>query len=113
MHSLSDRITRIDNAYSRGQRSVDIQLGTASRSKPIVGGAKSTSIEYPTSFFILQVLQILQREGYIRFYSVHRVGRCFHVTVLLKYTAQGVPAIRSVFSVSTPGRPVFVGAASL
>lgn len=116
MHPLSDRITRISGASSRGQLSFERKLGYS----PLVtssykGHNRSDNAftEQNASYFLLRILAILKREGYLRFYRIRTVGRCVSVTVFLKYTAQGVPAIRSIFPVSTPGRPVYVTTSSL
>lgn len=119
MHPLSDRITRISGASSRGQLSFDRKIGysplvTTSDTRHAYSdnGFTEQNASY-SSYYLLRILSILKREGYLRFYKIRTVGRCVRVTVFLKYTAQGVPAIRSIFSVSTPGRPVYVTTSSL
>jgi small subunit ribosomal protein S8 len=82
---LGDMLTRIRN----GQR------------------ARKATIEAPASRLRAAVLDVLQREGYIRGYSEHQVRdgvRSF--TIELKYQ-EGDPAIHEINRISTPGRRVY------
>lgn len=82
---LGDMLTRIRN----GQR------------------ARKATIEAPASRLRASVLDVLQREGYIRGYSEHQVRdgvRSF--TIELKYQ-EGDPAIHEISRVSKPGRRVY------
>jgi len=84
---ISDLITRIRN----GQRT----------SKSVV--------ESPSSRLRVNVLDALQREGYIRGYSVEDVeGKNAQsmVRIELKYH-EGAPVIREIHRVSRPGRRVY------
>lgn len=84
---ISDLITRIRN----GQRT----------SKSVV--------ESPSSKMRVNVLDALQREGYIRGYSVDNIeGKHDQSTVRieLKYH-EGAPVIREIHRVSRPGRRVY------
>ena len=82
---LGDMLTRIRN----GQR---------------VG--KSTVI-CPASKLRENVLEVLQREGYIRGYSWADVRNGFsEFTIELKY-AEGEPVIKEISRISTPGRRVY------
>lgn len=84
---ISDLITRIRN----GQRT----------SKSVV--------ESPNSRLRVNVLDALQREGYIRGYSVENIkGKNDQSTVRieLKYH-EGAPVIREIHRVSRPGRRVY------
>ncbi|MGF1626678.1 MAG: 30S ribosomal protein S8 [Alphaproteobacteria bacterium] len=82
---LGDMLTRIRN----GQR------------------ARLNTVDTPASNLRRRVLDVLQREGYIRGYSEYNVRQgidCF--TVELKYH-EGEPVIREIKRVSKPGRRVY------
>ena len=82
---LGDMLTRIRN----GQR------------------ARKTSIVAPASRLRTNVLDVLQREGFIRGYSVHPVREGIdEVSIELKYH-EGEPVIREIARVSRPGRRVY------
>ena len=84
---LGDMLTRIRN----GQR------------------AKMDSVVTPASKLRARVLDVLQREGYIRGYSAVKLGRTEEhegLRIELKYF-EGEPAIRHVARVSKPGRRVY------
>jgi small subunit ribosomal protein S8 len=90
---LGDMLTRIRN----GQR------------------AKKDSIVSPASGLRTRVLDVLQREGYIRGYSEEVLGtRGQHkgIRIELKYF-EGQPAIQHVARVSKPGRRVYSGSQEL
>jgi len=84
---LGDMLTRIRN----GQR------------------AKMDSVITPASKLRARVLDVLQREGYIRGYTEVLLGRMEQhkgLRIELKYF-EGEPAIRHVARVSKPGRRVY------
>ena len=82
---LGDMLTRIRN----GQR------------------AGASSIVTPASNLRAAVLEVLQREGYIRGYSRTEVSTGVEeIRVELKYH-EGAPVIRKIGRVSTPGRRVY------
>ncbi len=90
---LGDMLTRIRN----GQR------------------AKKDSVVSPASGLRTRVLDVLQREGYIRGYSEEVLGaRGQHkgIRIELKYF-EGAPAIQHVARVSKPGRRVYSGSQEL
>jgi small subunit ribosomal protein S8 len=90
---LGDMLTRIRN----GQR------------------AKKDSVVSPASGLRTRVLDVLQREGYIRGYSEEVLGaRGQHkgLRIELKYF-EGAPAIQHVARVSKPGRRVYSGSQEL
>ncbi len=87
---LGDLLTRIRN----GQR------------------AKKDSVLSPASKLRVRVLDVLQREGYIRGYSDEQMGPAAGVRIELKYF-EGQPAIKHVARVSKPGRRVYSGATDL
>jgi small subunit ribosomal protein S8 len=87
---LGDLLTRIRN----GQR------------------AKKDSVLSPASKLRTRVLDVLQREGYIRGYSDEQMGPAAGVRIELKYF-EGQPAIKHIARVSKPGRRVYSGAQEL
>ena len=87
---LGDLLTRIRN----GQR------------------AKKDSVLSPSSKLKVRVLDVLQREGYIRGYSEEQMGPAAGVRIELKYF-EGQPAIKHVARVSKPGRRVYSGSTEL
>ena len=87
---LGDLLTRIRN----GQR------------------AKKDSVLSPASKLRVRVLDVLQREGYIRGYSEEQMGPAAGVRIELKYF-EGQPAIKHVARVSKPGRRIYSGATEL
>ena len=82
---LGDMLTRIRN----GQR------------------ANKTSIVAPASKLRAQVLEVLQREGYIRGYEQYSLRPGINeVRIELKYY-EGAPVIREISRISKPGRRVY------
>ena len=75
--------------------------------------ARKDSVLSPASRLRMNVLDVLQREGYIRGSSREdRPGLPPSVRIELKYF-EGQPAIREVARVSKPGRRVYSGAKEL
>jgi small subunit ribosomal protein S8 len=90
---LGDMLTRIRN----GQR------------------AKKDSVVSPSSGLRVRVLDVLQREGYIRGYSDEVLGKNGQhkgIRIELKYF-EGEPAILHVARISKPGRRVYSGSKEL
>ncbi len=87
---LGDMLTRIRN----GQR------------------ARKDSVLTPASKLRARVLDVLQREGYIRGYSDEQMGPAAGIRIELKYF-EGQPAIKSIARVSKPGRRVYSGSKEL
>ena len=87
---LGDMLTRIRN----GQR------------------AKKDSVLSPASKLRTRVLEVLQREGYIRGYTEDASGVHPQLRIELKYF-EGEPAIKHVARVSKPGRRVYSGSKEL
>ena len=87
---LGDLLTRIRN----GQR------------------AKKDSVTSPASNLRVRVLDVLQREGYIRGYSEEELAGQKGLRIELKYF-EGQPAIQHLARVSKPGRRVYSGAREL
>ena len=74
--------------------------------------AKKDSILTPASKLRAHVLDVLQREGYIRGYSEEQLAGQKGLRIELKYF-EGQPAIQHLARVSKPGRRVYSGAAKL
>jgi small subunit ribosomal protein S8 len=87
---LGDMLTRIRN----GQR------------------AKKDSVLSPASKLRARVLEVLQREGYIRGYTEDATGLHPQLRIELKYF-EGEPAIKHVARVSKPGRRIYSGSKEL
>ena len=87
---LGDMLTRIRN----GQR------------------ARKDSVLTPASKLRARVLDVLQREGYIRGYSEEQMGPAAGIRIELKYF-EGQPAIKHVARVSKPGRRVYSASTEL
>ena len=74
--------------------------------------ARKDSVLSPASKLRQRVLDVLQREGYIRGYSEEQMGPARGIRIELKYF-EGQPAIQHVARVSKPGRRVYSGAKEL
>lgn len=74
--------------------------------------AKKDSVLTPASTLRVRVLDVLQREGYIRGYAAEEVGGHAGLRIELKYF-EGQPAIKHVARVSKPGRRVYSGSTEL
>ena len=70
--------------------------------------ARKDSVTTPASKLRARVLDVLQREGYIRGYSEEALGKHPGLRIELKYF-EGQPAIKHVARVSKPGRRVYSG----
>jgi small subunit ribosomal protein S8 len=75
-------------------------------------GRKKSSVSTPASRLRTRVLDVLQREGYIRGYSDEKLGEHPGIRIELKYF-EGQPAIQHVARVSKPGRRVYSGSKEL
>ena len=74
--------------------------------------ARKDSILTPASRLRANVLDVLQREGYIRGYSEEVLAGQKGLRIELKYF-EGQPAIQHLARVSKPGRRVYSGAQDL
>ena len=74
--------------------------------------ARKDSILTPASKLRAHVLDVLQREGYIRGYSEEELAGQKGLRIELKYF-EGQPAIQHLARVSKPGRRVYSGAQEL
>jgi small subunit ribosomal protein S8 len=69
--------------------------------------ARMSVVSSPASKLRSNVLQVLQREGYIRGYSESQMRKGIHeLRIELKYH-EGEPVIKEIKRVSTPGRRVY------
>ena len=74
--------------------------------------ARKDSILSPKSKLRAHVLDVLQREGYIRGYSDEELAGQAGLRIELKYF-EGEPAIKYVARVSKPGRRIYSGSKEL
>jgi small subunit ribosomal protein S8 len=74
--------------------------------------ARKDSVLTPASKLRAYVLDVLQREGYIRGYSEETLGGQKGLRIELKYF-EGQPAIQHLARVSKPGRRVYSGTKEL
>jgi len=74
--------------------------------------ARKDSVLTPASKLRARVLDVLQREGYIRGYTQEDMGPVVGIRIELKYF-EGQPAIQHVARVSKPGRRVYSGSKDL
>ena len=74
--------------------------------------ARKDSVVTPASKLRARVLDVLQREGYIRGYSQEQMGPIEGIRIELKYF-EGQPAIQHLARVSKPGRRVYSAAREL
>jgi small subunit ribosomal protein S8 len=74
--------------------------------------ARKDSVLSPASKLRTRVLDVLQREGYIRGWNAEPVNGHDGIRIELKYF-EGQPAIKHVARVSKPGRRVYSGSKEL
>ena len=74
--------------------------------------ARKDSVTTPASKLRVRVLEVLEREGYIRGHSDEPLGRHAGIRIELKYF-EGEPAIKHLQRVSKPGRRVYSGSQEL
>ena len=74
--------------------------------------ARKDSVLTPGSKLRARVLDVLQREGYIRGYTEEQMGPAAGIRIELKYF-EGQPAIKHVARVSKPGRRVYSASTEL
>jgi small subunit ribosomal protein S8 len=82
---IGDMITRIRNAYK----------------------SKLVSVEMSSSFEKKKVLDVLISEGYVRNYSVTKVGAFEMLEVFLRYSSSGDSALVEIKRVSKPGKRMY------
>jgi small subunit ribosomal protein S8 len=69
--------------------------------------ARHTHVDIPASKMKLAIAEILQREGFIREYSVREDQPCNKVVLTLKYDAERRPVITGLKRVSKPGLRIY------
>ena len=74
--------------------------------------ARKDSVLTPASKLRARVLDVLQREGYIRGYREEQVEGHAGIRIELKYF-EGRPAIQHIARISKPGRRVYSGSKEL
>lgn len=84
---ISDMVTRIKN----GQK---VQLS-------------SIKLNAFSPKYCLKILDILKEEGFIYGYFLNEKENKQEIVVYLKYNNVGVPVIKNIFRVSTPGRRIY------
>jgi small subunit ribosomal protein S8 len=89
--TIADMLTRVRNANSIRQRTVDI----------------------PGSKLKTGIAEVLKREGFIADYLVIPVEHRFVLRITLKYGPEGENVIREITRVSKPGRRVYSRATEL
>jgi small subunit ribosomal protein S8 len=72
--------------------------------------AKHDRLDVPASKLKVELCKILKQEGFIRNFRLLEAQPSGTLRILLRYTPEGLPAIRHVSRVSTPGRRVYRGA---
>lgn len=60
-------------------------------------------VEVPASKLKVEIVKLLQREGYLRSYEIREANNHKTLRVLLKYDEEGYPLIRKLVRVSRPG----------
>src|SRR3546814_11717167 len=70
--------------------------------------ARKDSVVSPASKLRVRVLEVLQREGYIRGYSEEAMGPAKGLRIEPKYF-EGQPEIQHLSRISKPGRRVYSG----
>lgn len=93
MHSdpIADLLTRIRNGAS----------------------AKMASVEVPHSKIKLEIVKILESEGYLKGHEITTETKFPNIKVHLKYDAKRQPVIHHIKRVSKPGLRVYMGSADL
>ncbi len=71
--------------------------------------AKHETIEVPQSRIKLDIVKILEQEGYVESHEVLEDGKFPAIRIALKYDARGRQAITGIKRVSRPGRRVYCG----
>lgn len=89
---LTDMLVRLKNGQKRGLNTV--------------------MLKKPASKLCLQLLEILQREGYIYSYTIKQ-NKPLSIEVKLKYTLLGTPVITKINRISKPSKRVYVNSKSL
>jgi small subunit ribosomal protein S8 len=86
--NLSDMITRIRNGQKTGNSEILLYK--------------------PTPNFCLNILTLLENEGFIRGFRKIISNNQLQYVVLLKYTLNNEPVIKKIERVSTPGKRIYI-----
>ena len=71
--------------------------------------AKFEKVDIPTSKLKLEIVKILKNEGYIKNFKKVTEGNLTVIRIFLKYDDAGLPTIKGLEKMSTPGRRVSSG----
>ena len=71
--------------------------------------AKYTNVEVPASRMKIDIVKILKEEGYVEDYEVEERAPQSVIRIRLKYSSDGVQAIKSLQRVSRPGLRIYRG----
>ena len=71
--------------------------------------AKHDSVQVPASRMKVEIVKILENEGYIDGYDVQEDSRQGEISIQLKYLVDGTRSITGMERVSRPGRRVYCG----
>lgn len=74
---------------------------------------RSTNVEVPHSKIKIEILKILQQEGYVKGFEVTTESKFPKIKIDLSYDAKRKPVIQKLQRVSTPGLRVYKGAGDL
>ncbi|ABV76580.1 30S ribosomal protein S8 [Rickettsia rickettsii] len=83
--NVADMLTRIRNAYK----------------------SKLISVSFPSSKIKTSILDVLQKEGYIKDYITTQKNNISYTEVALKYSVNGDASICEIHRVSKPGKRVY------
>ncbi|MGI4752140.1 MAG: 30S ribosomal protein S8 [Janthinobacterium lividum] len=83
--NVADMLTRIRNAYK----------------------SKLINVSFPSSKIKTSILEVLQKEGYIKNYTSTPKDNISYTEVTLKYSANGDASICEIHRVSKPGKRVY------
>lgn len=72
--------------------------------------AKHDRLDVPASKLKRNLVALLKREGYIEDFDIIEQSPQDRIRIYLRYSDQGVPAVRRLSRVSKPGRRVYRGA---
>lgn len=75
--------------------------------------ARQATVEVPLSKIKLEIVKLLEAEGYVKGHEITTEGKFPQIRVHLKYDAKRRPVIHSLKRVSKPGLRVYKGTAEL
>jgi len=75
--------------------------------------ARQATVEIPLSKIKLEIVKLLEAEGYVKGHEITTEGKFPQIRVHLKYDAKRRPVIHSLKRVSKPGLRVYKGTAEL